>query len=101
MLANLDLILQVRPNALLVNESALIPNGTKTFVFIVDKDKKAQMKEVHVGTRQAGVVEILDGVTLQDTVIIEGHQKIGPGSPVNPKPPTSPGAPTGGATSTY
>lgn len=84
MFANLDLIVNIRQNALTVPETALIPRGEEVNVFTV-VDNKAQMKPVKVGIRLAGKAEIIEGLSAGDIVITEGHQKIGPGSPVNVK----------------
>ncbi|MDP2653127.1 MAG: efflux RND transporter periplasmic adaptor subunit [Candidatus Omnitrophota bacterium] len=85
MFANLDLIVSIRPRALVVPESALIPRGEEVFTFIVDAEGKAQMKPVKVGVRLAGKAEILEGLSAGENVIVEGHQKVGPGSPVKIK----------------
>jgi membrane fusion protein (multidrug efflux system) len=83
--ANLDLIVNIRSRALVVPEIALIPRGEDVFVFVVDQESKAQMKKVEVGLRLAGRAEIVSGVSVGEKVIVEGYQKIGPGSPVKVK----------------
>ncbi len=83
MFAKLDLIINEKEGALLIPETALIPKGDEVFVFTVDKDNKAQMVQVKTGIREIGSVEITSGLKAQDTVITEGYQKIGPGSPVS------------------
>ena len=85
MFANLDLIVSIRPRALTVPENALIPRGDKVFVFVVDAENTAQMKPVEVGVRLAGKAEILSGLLAGEKVVVEGYQKIGPGSPVSIK----------------
>jgi membrane fusion protein, multidrug efflux system len=87
MFANLNLIVSIRPQALVVPEIALIPRGEEVFVFAIDSESKAQMKPVKVGVRYGGKSEILEGLTAGEQVITEGYQKIGPGSVVNPKAP--------------
>ena len=49
---------------------------------MVDPENKAQMKAVKVGLRMAGKAEITEGLSAGENVIVEGYQKIGPGSPV-------------------
>ena len=85
MFANLDLIVSIRPQALVAPETALIPRGEDVFVFVVDKDSKAQMKPVKVGVRLAGKAEIVEGLSEGENVIVEGFQKVGPGSTVKIK----------------
>jgi membrane fusion protein (multidrug efflux system) len=87
MFASLDLTLQVREAALVIPEPALMSNGDNFSVFVVDKDSKAQLRPVQVGLRLAGKAEVLTGLTSGDLVIVEGVQKLGPGSPVKLAPP--------------
>jgi membrane fusion protein, multidrug efflux system len=67
---------------LLIPEEALTPEAEKQYVFVV-ADGKAQRREVRIGGRLPGTVEILAGVQAGDRVIIEGTQKVRDGSPVN------------------
>ncbi len=94
MFANLNLIVSVRALALTIPEIALIPKGEEIFVFVVDSESKAQMKPVRVGLRLAGKAEIVQGLSAGENVIVEGFQKVGPGSPVTIKntQPTPPPA---------
>ncbi|MBI5150905.1 MAG: efflux RND transporter periplasmic adaptor subunit [Candidatus Omnitrophica bacterium] len=85
MFANLNLIVSVRSRALVVPEEALILKGDDVFVFAVDPGNKAQMKKVKVGVRLAGKAEIVEGLAEGEHVIVEGYQKIGPGSAVKIK----------------
>ncbi len=87
MFAQLDLVVDRKPQALMIPETALIPKAEEVFVFTADKDSKAQMVLVKVGLRQAGQVEIISGLSEGDTVITEGYQKIGPGALVMVTPP--------------
>ncbi len=80
MFANLNLIVSIRQQALVVPETALIMKNDDVFVFAVDRENKAQMKKVKVGLRMVGKAEILEGLTAAENVIVEGYQKIGPGS---------------------
>lgn len=85
MFANLNLIVNVRPRALVVPEEALILKGDDVFVFVVDPQSKAQMKKVKVGVRLPGKAEIVEGLAEGENVVVEGYQKIGPGSAVKIK----------------
>jgi membrane fusion protein (multidrug efflux system) len=84
MFANLDLTLKIRENSVVIPESALnqLQEGGRASVFIVDQNQTAQMRQVKLGMRLPGQVEILEGVKPGELVIIEGLQKIGPGAPV-------------------
>lgn len=82
MFASLDLKLQVRDSAIVIPEPALMSNGDNFSVFVVDKESKAQIRPVQVGIRLAGKAEVIKGLTSGEMVIVEGVQKLGPGSPV-------------------
>ena len=82
MFANLDLVLQVRKRAVVIPESALLLEGNQASVFVVT-DGKAQPRPVSPGVRLAGALEIREGLLAGEVVIIEGTQKLGPGSPVD------------------
>jgi membrane fusion protein (multidrug efflux system) len=81
MFANLELILQVRKQAVVIPESALLLEGDRASVFVVE-DGKAQPRPVTPGVRLAGAMEIREGLQPGELVVIEGTQKLGPGVPV-------------------
>jgi len=69
--------------ALVVQEEAVTPNGSKTFVLLATPDNgqyKAQRREVFLGARQKGEVEVLSGLELGDLVITHGGIKVSDGS---------------------
>ncbi|WP_129781492.1 efflux RND transporter periplasmic adaptor subunit [Peristeroidobacter soli] len=67
--------------ALMLPETAIVPEDSKHFVFIV-ADGRAQQREVTIGRRRPGEVEILKGVTDQDMVVIDGTLNVHNGTPV-------------------
>jgi membrane fusion protein (multidrug efflux system) len=77
--------------ALVVPESALVPERGSVFVFVVENDV-AVRRQVTVGRREPGRVELLGGVVEGDRVVVQGTQKIRDGSPV-----TESGTPQAGA----
>lgn len=76
-----DLIVDRREDAMIVPEQALVPVGDELFVYRI-VDGKAAFTQVKIGERRAGEVEIVEGVSPDDTVIFEGQFKIGDGAPV-------------------
>ncbi|MEO8061769.1 MAG: efflux RND transporter periplasmic adaptor subunit [Pseudomonadota bacterium] len=68
--------------ALLIPEQALSPEAERQFVFVV-ADGKAERREVRIGGRQPGTVEILAGLNAGEHVVIEGTQKVRDGAMVN------------------
>lgn len=73
----------IRPGApaLMLPEEALVPEGSKKYVFIV-VDGKAVRTEVETGRRRPGEVEIVSGLAEGDLVVTQGTQKIRDGVPV-------------------
>lgn len=78
-------ILAERPQALLIPEEAVMPVGDKQMVSLV-VDGKVEVREIQLGRRQAGQVEVRRGVSLGDTLISAGWQKVRPGMAVRTKP---------------
>ncbi len=66
---------------LVIPEEALTPEAEKQFVFVVT-DGKAVRREVRIGGRSPGNVEILAGLEAGERVIVEGTQKVRNGAPV-------------------
>jgi membrane fusion protein, multidrug efflux system len=67
--------------AVLVPETAIVPVGGKSFVYVV-RDGVAEQREVTVGARQSGTVEISGGVEVGDIVVVSGTQRLRNGAPV-------------------
>lgn len=70
-----------RPNAIIVPEQAIWPQGQDNFVFRV-VDGKAALTKIQIGNRQPGRVEIIEGLNASDTVVTEGQIKLRDGAPV-------------------
>ncbi len=81
MLLNIEIIRNVE-QLLQVPESAVIPIEDKHFVFVVE-DGKAVKKQLHIGRRYHGFVEVLDGIKVGAKVVIEGALKLRDGTSVN------------------
>jgi membrane fusion protein (multidrug efflux system) len=72
----------VRPNAIVVPEDALLPLGGATYVWVV-KDGAADRRQVSLGVRTAGWAEILGGgVEAGDQVVVGGAERLFPGAKV-------------------
>ncbi|HET9472754.1 MAG TPA: efflux RND transporter periplasmic adaptor subunit [Steroidobacteraceae bacterium] len=67
--------------ALMIPEEALTPEAERQFVFVVS-DGKAERREVRIGGRSPGSVEVLAGLTAGERVIVEGTQKVRDGAAV-------------------
>lgn len=80
--ANAVLVLQQQPDALVVPEAAIVPRGGRNLVFVV-RDGTAHRHEVQLGERAPGDVQILEGLSAGDTVVVAGHQRLADGVPVS------------------
>ena len=67
--------------ALVIPEEALTPEAERQYVFVV-RDGKVERREVRIGGRSPGNVEVLAGLSPGERVIIEGTQKVRDGAPV-------------------
>jgi membrane fusion protein, multidrug efflux system len=66
---------------LVIPEEALSPEAEKQFVYVVN-DGKVERREVRIGGRQPGSVEVIAGLTAGEQVIVEGTQKVRDGASV-------------------
>lgn len=69
-------------DALLLPEKALIPIQNRQYVYVLTPDNRARQKEVTIGRRKPGIVEITSGIKPGDKVIIEGIVRLRDGVPV-------------------
>ncbi len=68
--------------ALVIPEASLLPLADKQYVMLrVDKDGKdtVEKKQVQIGLRLPGYVEILDGLSEGEQVVTHGNSKVRPG----------------------
>jgi membrane fusion protein (multidrug efflux system) len=79
MFANLDLTLQVRDNAVVIPESAVMLSGQGASVWIQGRDGLAELRPVQIGLRLPGQVEVVSGLNGGEMVVAEGVQKVTPG----------------------
>ena len=85
MFMTISLSVATRANAIVVPEDALVAEGVRQFVFVV-VDGRAQRREIKLGVRMQGNVEIASGIGAEDSVIVRGLQRIRPNLPVNARP---------------
>ena len=73
-----------RENAILVPQRAIQEmQGAKT-VLVVDAENKVSVRTITVGDRSDNNFIVLDGLSAGERVIVEGMQKVRPGSQVKP-----------------
>jgi membrane fusion protein (multidrug efflux system) len=73
---------EIRPQAVVVPEDAILPLQGSTFVWIV-RDNKASRRQVGLGIRTTGFVEVRSGVDAGDQVVVGGLERLSEGAPVN------------------
>lgn len=83
MFARVLIVFSVNDAALVVPEEALVPQGGKQFVFLLDEQGQGDAKkllsrrvEVEPGVRRGSVVQIVKGVASGDTVVVAGQQRL-------------------------
>ena len=75
MLLNVRLQLDNR-QVLQISEKALVPQQNRQYVFVVDAENRVQQREVQIGQRIPGWVEVESGLAEGDEIIVEGVQKV-------------------------
>jgi multidrug efflux pump subunit AcrA (membrane-fusion protein) len=75
-----DISLEVssHTDALVVPQMAVLENS---YVFVI-QDDKALRREVKIGLQNTSFLEILDGLSEGDTVIVEGNYGLEDGAPI-------------------
>jgi membrane fusion protein (multidrug efflux system) len=76
---------EVRASAVVIPEEAIVPLQGVNFVWVV-QDQKASRREVVLGVRTPGFVEIRSGVEPGEQVVTGGQARLQPGAPVQPIP---------------
>ena len=71
-------------NSLRVPDTSVMMEGEKVFVYIVSKENIVNKKEIEIGLRDQGNVEILSGLSLGDTIVAEGLKKVFPRGKIKP-----------------
>ncbi|MEO5797853.1 MAG: efflux RND transporter periplasmic adaptor subunit [Gemmatimonadales bacterium] len=72
---------EVRPSAIIVPEEAISPTAGASYVWVVEGDKVAR-REVELGVRSPGFVEVRKGIDLGDRVVVGGLDRLSPGATV-------------------
>lgn len=81
-------VLQDEVISVAVPEEALLAEGEKQYVYVVEGESapyRAQKKEVRIGLRAEGLVEILDGLSEGELIVRDGAVKLSDGAKVDMK----------------
>ena len=72
--------------ALVVPREAVVRQGTRHTVFVLDADDRAEPRRVELGLFTADGVHVTAGLAAGERVVAAGHQKLRPGSQTDPAP---------------
>jgi membrane fusion protein (multidrug efflux system) len=86
MAVRVRLLVGAIPDAVVIPQEAIIRQGTKHLVYVLDDQDLAQQREVTLGTFFVDGVQLRSGVEPADRVVVAGHQKLRPGAPTRPQP---------------
>jgi membrane fusion protein (multidrug efflux system) len=85
------------PQALLVPQQAVTRANEGDSVLVVGADNKPAPRTVKLGSAEDGQWIVLEGLKAGERVVVDGFQKMRPGSPVTPVPWQGNGAPPAAA----
>ena len=83
MFIEVRLATDVRPNAVVIAEDAVLPLQGANFVWVVI-DGKATRRQVELGVRTPGFVEARTGVEAGEQVVVGGQERLAEGAPAAP-----------------
>lgn len=86
MLMNIEIISDPR-DKLSIPEKALLSYGSKSFVYVVGKDMKASKRQITIGSRNFGNIEVLGGLSEGEMIVTEGLDKLNDGDTVRLETP--------------
>lgn len=83
MFARVLIVFSVNENALVVPEEALVPQGGRQYVYVLDEQGQGDARkrtsrrvEVELGVRRGADVQITQGLKPGDTVVVAGQQRL-------------------------
>jgi multidrug efflux system membrane fusion protein len=83
--ARLKLVGSGTYSAMLIKDEAVGTDLGKKFVLVMDKDNKALYRSVELGPKIEGLRIVRSGLNKDDTIVVNGLQRVRPGSPVDPQ----------------
>ena len=81
----INVVTDIRKDALVIPQRAVIEMQGIYQVFVVDKDNKVQMKIIQVGGSFKDAYIVTDGLSAADKVVMGGTSLLKNGSPITPK----------------
>lgn len=84
MFAKVELATLTHPQVITIPESALVMREDQKTVFVVSADNKIQQRLIKPGYIGDGLVEVLEGLTDGETIVVDGQNKVKDGAAVSP-----------------
>lgn len=84
MFMSVALEVRARDDAVVIPEEAVVSEGLRQLVYVV-KDDKVERRVIAMGQRQSGQIEVVEGLSAGETVIVRGLQRVRPGATVKPR----------------
>ena len=72
-------------NAILIDDRAVGTDQNRKFVFVVDKDSKAEYRAVKLGPTVDGLRVVKEGLKAGESIVVNGLQRVRPGAPLAPQ----------------
>ncbi len=82
---NVQLLLETRKNATVLPTAAILRGPQGTFVYAVKPDNTVEARTVTVALAQGDTTAITSGLSVGDTVVTDGQDKLDSGSKVEPR----------------
>jgi membrane fusion protein (multidrug efflux system) len=79
--ADLEVVTEVRPDAPVIPEVALVTEGEQNFVYVI-RGGTAEKREVALGERLDGGIEVTEGLQGGEVIVTEGHRELSDGAAV-------------------
>ena len=86
--AHAELVLALREDKPVIPEQALVPTREGYIVYVVNDSENnenngtAEIRHIQTGIRQSGRVEIVDGLSVGEKIVVYGHMQLDEGSAV-------------------
>jgi membrane fusion protein, multidrug efflux system len=96
--AGVSVTVDVRSRRPAVPESALVAAREAYFIYLVDQDSIARSREIAIGLRRTGYVEIDQGIDIGDLVVSSGQMRLSDGDAVEVVAGPAPSTPEGNGT---
>jgi multidrug efflux system membrane fusion protein len=80
---NAQLLIEDRENSILVPANAILRGAQGTYVYVVDAQNVVAARPVKLGGMNSQVAEVLEGLTVGESVVTDGFDKLRPGAKVS------------------